>query len=142
MLFWASGIPMLRSLKPSTFRERAQAAAQHMRDLSPKIEEIVSLPPGTVLGWLNPSKLQERADAAAKHMRYFRLFSERGSINELGASARRAGFEIIRDNAFEAELQWAATIDYPDFTYRVSYDPFEPVSVTANRASATSLASS
>jgi hypothetical protein len=123
---------MLRSLKSSKFRERAQAAAQHVRGLSPKLEEIVSLHPGSrVLGWLNSPTLQERANAAAKQMRYFRLFSQRGSFDELGASARRAGFKVIHEDAFEARFQWAADIDYPDFTFRVSYEPLEAVSVTA-----------
>ena len=45
---------MLRALKSSKFRERAQAAAQHVRGLSPKLKEIVSLHPGNhVLSWLN-----------------------------------------------------------------------------------------
>ena len=123
---------MLGSLKSSKLRERAQAAAKHVRGLSPKIEEIVSLHPRTrVLGWLNSPKLQERADAAAKQMRYFRLFSQRGSFDELGASARRAGFKIIHEDAFEARFQWADTANYPDFTFRVSYEPLEAVSVTA-----------
>jgi len=123
---------MLRSLKSSKFRERAQAAAQHVRGLTPKLDEIVSLHPGNrVLGWLNSPKLQERANAAAKQMRYFRLFSQRGSFDELGASARRAGFKIIHEDAFESRFQWAANIDHPDFTFRVSYEPLEAVSVTA-----------
>jgi len=123
---------MLSSLKSSKFRERAQAAAKHVRGLSPKIEEIVSLDPRTrVLSWLNSPKLQERAEAAAKQMRYFRLFSQRGSFDELGASARRAGFKVIHEDAFEAHFQWAANTDHPDFTFRVSYEPLEAVSVTA-----------
>jgi hypothetical protein len=37
----------------------------------------------------------ERAEIAAKQMRYFRLFSQKGSFEGLGASAKRAGFEMI-----------------------------------------------
>lgn len=123
---------MLRSLTSSKFRQRAQAAAKHVRGFSPKIEEIVALHPGTrVLGWLNPPRLQERASAAAKQMRYFRLFSQRGSFDELGASARRAGFKIIHEDAFETRFQWAADADHPDFTFRVSYEALEAASVTA-----------
>jgi hypothetical protein len=121
---------MLRSLNSSKLRERAQAAAKHVRGLSPTIEEIVSLHAKTrVLGWLNSPKLQERAEAAAKQMRYFRLFSQRGSFDELGASARRAGFKITHEDAFEAHFHWAASD--PDFTFRVSYEALEAVSVTA-----------
>lgn len=122
---------MLHSLKPSKFRQRAQAAAKHVRGLSPAIEEIVALPGRTgVLSWLSPPKLQERADAAAKQMRYFRLFSQRGSFEELSASARRAGFRVIYEDPFELRFQWADT-DYPDFTFRFSYEDPASISVTA-----------
>src|SRR4051794_12650470 len=40
---WPSVMRMLRSLNSSKLRERAQAAAKHVRGLSPTIEEIVSL---------------------------------------------------------------------------------------------------
>ena len=123
---------MLLSLKSSKLRERAQAAAKHVRGLSPTIEEIVSLHARTrVFSWLNSPKLQERAEAAAKQMRYFRLFSQRGSFDELGASARRAGFKITHEDAFEARFQWATAAGDPDFTFRVSYEALEAVSVTA-----------
>lgn len=122
---------MIHSLTSSKLRERAQAAARHVRSLSPAIDEIVSLPVRTgVLGWLNSPKLQERADAAAKQMRYFRLFSQRGSFEELHASARRAGFRIIHEDPFELHFQWAST-DHPDFTFRFSYEDPASVSVTA-----------
>ena len=122
---------MQHSLKSSRFRERAQAAARHVRGLSPAIEEIVSLPVRTgVLSWLNSPKLQERASAAAKQMRYFRLFSQRGSFEELSASARRAGFRVIHEDPFELHFQWAKT-DHPDFRFRFSYEDPASVSVTA-----------
>lgn len=83
-------------------------------------------------GWLRLPKLQERTEAAARQMRYFRLFSQRGSFHELGASARRAGFEVIHENAFEARFRWAADADHPDFTFQVSCDDDpEAVTVTA-----------
>jgi hypothetical protein len=123
---------MISSLKSSKLRERAQAAAKRVRSLSPKIEEIATLNPGTrVFGWLNSPKLQERAETAAKQMRYFRLFSQRRPFDELGASARRAGFEIIHEDAFEFRFQWAASTGHPDFTFCVSYEALEAVSVTA-----------
>jgi hypothetical protein len=129
---WPPVMRMLRSLKSSKLRERAQAAAKHVRGISPTIEEIVSLHARTrVLSWLNSPKLQERAEGAAKQMRYFRLFSQRGSFDELGASARRAGFKITHEDVFEARFQWAGSTGDPDFTFRVSYDPLEAVSVTA-----------
>jgi hypothetical protein len=77
-------------------------------------------------------KLLQRAEIAAKQMRYFRLFSQKGSFGELGASATRAGFEAAYENAFEREagFQWPSEGD-PDFRFLVSfYDP-EAVSVTA-----------
>jgi hypothetical protein len=123
---------MLSSLKSSKLQERAQAAAKHVQSLSPKLDKIVALNPRKrVLSWLNLPKLRERAEAAAKQMRYFRLFCQRGSFGELGASARRAGFEVIHEGAFEARFQWAAYTDRPDFTFHVSYDAREAVSVTA-----------
>ena len=109
---------MLHSLTSSKFRERAQAAARHVRNLSPAIEEIVSLP------------VRTGADAAAKQMRYFRLFSQRGSFEELSASARRAGFRVIHEDPFELHFQWASA-DHPDFTFRFSHDDPASVSVTA-----------
>jgi hypothetical protein len=84
-----------------------------------------------MLSWLKSPKLQERAEAAAKQMRYFRLFSQRGSFDELGASARRAGFEVIHEDAFEASFRWAADADHPDFTFHVACGDLEAVSVTA-----------
>jgi hypothetical protein len=84
-----------------------------------------------MLSWLRSPKLQERAEAAAKQMRYFRLFSQRGSFDELGASARRAGFEVIHEDTFESRFRWAADADHPDFTFHVSCDDLEAVSVTA-----------
>ena len=84
-----------------------------------------------MLSWLKSPKLQERAEAAAMQMRYFRLFSQKGSCAQLGASARRAGFEIIHEDAFESRFQWAADANHPDFTFRVSCDDMEIVSVMA-----------
>jgi hypothetical protein len=113
-------------------RERAQAAAKHVRGLSPTIDEIVFLHAKTrALSWLISPKLQERAEAAAKQMRYFRLFSQRGSFDELGASARRAGFKVTHEDVFESRFEWAASVGDPDFTFRVSYEALEAVSVTA-----------
>jgi hypothetical protein len=76
-------------------------------------------------------KLDDRAAAAAKQMRYFRLFSQRGSFDEIGASARRAGFKVIEEGPFEASFQWAADRDHPDFTFYVSLDEQEEMSTTA-----------
>ncbi len=80
---------------------------------------------------LKSSKLEDRAEAAAKQMRYFRLFSQRGSFDELGASARRAGFIATHEGAFEAKFQWAADGDHPDFTFHVSLDDHEKMSANA-----------
>jgi hypothetical protein len=77
-------------------------------------------------------KLLERAEIAAKQMRYFRLFSQKGSFGELGASATRAGFEATYEDAFEKEagFQWSSEGD-PDFTFFVSFNDPEAVTVTA-----------
>jgi hypothetical protein len=79
---------------------------------------------------LKSSKLEDRAAAAAKQMRYFRLFGQRGSFDEIGVSARRAGFMAIQEGSFEANFQWAADRDHPDFTFHVSLDEQE-MSTTA-----------
>jgi hypothetical protein len=84
-----------------------------------------------MFSWLKLPRLDERAEAAAKQMRYFRLFSQRGSLDQLGASALRAGFEIIRENTLETAFQWASDADHPDFTFHVSFDDLEEMSVTA-----------
>jgi hypothetical protein len=86
-----------------------------------------------MFGWLKSPKLRERAEIAAKQMRYFRLFSQKGSFEDLGASAKRAGFEMIYEDAFgkSAGFRWAADSD-PDFTFFVSFDDPEGVLVTAD----------
>jgi hypothetical protein len=84
--------------------------------------------------WLKSPKLLERAEVAAKQMRYFRLFSQRGSFGELSASAKRAGFELIQEDAFgrkEAGFQWAADGAQLDFSFHVSFENPEAVSVIA-----------
>jgi hypothetical protein len=53
-----------------------------------------------MFSWQNSPKLLARAESAAKQMRYFRLFSQKGSIERLPASARRAGFEMKYEDAF------------------------------------------
>jgi hypothetical protein len=83
--------------------------------------------------WLKSPKLLERAEAAAKQMRYFRLFSQKGSFGEMGASAKRAGFELIHEDAFdkEAGFRWAADAAQPDFVFHVSFENPDRVSVIA-----------
>lgn len=86
-----------------------------------------------MLDWLKSPKLLERAEAPAKQMRYFRLFSQRGSFDELSASATRAGFKVMREDAFdkEASFRWAAEADRPDFTFHLSFANPTAASVTA-----------
>jgi hypothetical protein len=86
-----------------------------------------------MLDWLKSPKLLERAEAAAKQMRYFRLFRQRGSFDELSASATRAGFKVMREDAFdkEASFRWAADADRPDFTFHLSFADPTAASVTA-----------
>jgi hypothetical protein len=87
----------------------------------------------TMLDWLKSPKLLERAENAAKQMRYFRLFSQRGIFGELSASAKRAGFELIHEDAFdkEASFRWAADRERPDLLFYVSFGNLESVQVVA-----------
>jgi hypothetical protein len=66
-------------------------------------------------------------------MRYFQPFSQKGSFEELPASAKRAGFEMKYENAFDrvAGFRWAADRD-PDFTFFVAFCDPEAVSVSAD----------
>jgi hypothetical protein len=77
-------------------------------------------------------KLLERVEVASKQMRYFRLFSQKGSFDEMGASATRAGFEATYEDVFEREagFQLPSKGD-PDFTFLVSFYYPEAVSVIA-----------
>jgi hypothetical protein len=86
-----------------------------------------------MFGWLNSPKLVARAEIAAKQMRYFRLFSQKGSFEELPASAKRAGFEMKCEDALgkAAGFHWAADRD-PDFAFFVSFGDPEAVSVSAD----------
>jgi hypothetical protein len=86
-----------------------------------------------LFGWLRSPKLLERAEIAAKQMRYFRVFSQKGSFEGLGASAKRAGFEMIYEDVLGkvAGFRWAADGD-PDFTFLVSFGDPDAVSVTAD----------
>jgi hypothetical protein len=86
-----------------------------------------------LVGWMRSPKLLKRAEIAAKQMRYFRLFSQKGSFESLSASAKRAGFEVIYEDALGkvAGFRWAADGD-PDFTFLVSFSDPEAVLVTAD----------
>jgi hypothetical protein len=77
-----------------------------------------------LFGWLKSPKLLKRAEIAAK---------QKGSFEGLGASAKRAGFEMIYEDPFgkEADFRWAAEGD-PDFTFYVSFGDPEAVLVTAD----------
>jgi hypothetical protein len=87
--------------------------------------------------WLAKSPtLEERAEAAAKQMRYFQLFSRRGAFDEIGASARRAGFVMVQDGPFEASFHWPTDGSPPDFTFHVFLDDREEMSVTAKSCAA------
>ena len=77
-------------------------------------------------------KLLERAEIAARQMRYFRLFSQKGSFDELSESAQRAGFSATYEDPLqkEAGFHWHSESD-PDFTFFVSFVDSEAVTVTA-----------
>jgi hypothetical protein len=76
-------------------------------------------------------KLDDRAEAAAKQIRYFQLFSQRGAFEQLGASALRAGFKILHEDAIEARFQWIADGYHPDFTFYVWFDERGEMSIIA-----------
>jgi hypothetical protein len=80
---------------------------------------------------LQTPHLMERAVIAAKQMRYFQLFTQRASFEELGDSARRAGFaanyEDVEHN--EASFRWA--VGPPEFLFFVSFERPERISVVA-----------
>ena len=80
---------------------------------------------------LQPANLMERAVIAAKQMRYFRLFTQRASFEELGHSARRAGFTANYEDVDhkEASFRWAN--GRPDFLFFVSFERPERISVVA-----------
>jgi hypothetical protein len=83
-----------------------------------------------ILDRLKSPKLLERAKLAAKQMSYFRLFSQKGSFEELAASAKRAGF--VKDALRKvAGFRWAAHGAQPDFIFLVSYENSDAVSVIA-----------
>jgi hypothetical protein len=86
-----------------------------------------------MFNWLKSPKLFERAELATKQMRYFRLFSQKGSFEGLGASAKRAGFEMAYEDTFDkvAGFRWAADGGQPDFIFLVSFEDSDAVSVIA-----------
>jgi hypothetical protein len=86
-----------------------------------------------MFGRLKSPKLRERANLAAKQMTYFRLFSQKGSFEGLAASAKRAGFEMAYEDTLNkvAGFRWAAHGARPDFTFLVSHENSDAMSVIA-----------
>ena len=86
-----------------------------------------------LFGSRNSPKFLERAEIAAKQMRYFRLFSQKGSFENLSASAKRAGFDVIYEYDLDkvASFRWASGSD-PDFIFFVSFSDPEAVVVKAD----------
>jgi hypothetical protein len=87
--------------------------------------------PGFIEPELNSSDLVERAEIAAKQMRYFGLAARKSSFSELTPSAKRAGFALLKEDTVrkEARFQWAT--GKPDFTFSVSFENPDRVSVIA-----------
>jgi len=75
--------------------------------------------------------LIERAVIAAKQMRYFRLFTQRASFEELGLSARRAGFTANYEDGEHREASFRWAVGNPDFLFFVSFERPERISVVA-----------
>ena len=80
---------------------------------------------------LKSSDLVERAEIAAKQMRYFGLVAKKSSFEELIPSAKRAGFALLKEDTErkEAAFQWPT--GKPDFTFSVSFENPDRVSVIA-----------
>lgn len=87
--------------------------------------------PGFIEPELKSSDLAERAEIAAKQMRYFGLVAKKSSFSELTPSAKRAGFALLKEDTErkEAGFQWAT--GKPDFTFSVSFENPDRVSVIA-----------
>jgi hypothetical protein len=87
--------------------------------------------PGFVEPEVESSHLLERAEIAAKQMRYFGLFAQKSSFNELRPSAKRAGFALLNEDTGrqEAAFQWAT--GEPEFIFSVSFEDPDRVSVIA-----------
>jgi hypothetical protein len=142
--FFDGELAMFGWLKSPKLLKRAEIAAKQMRYFR-LFSQKGSLPRElfrrsnifdkglATFGWPKSPKLLERAEIAARQMRYFRLFSQKGSFEGLGASAKRAGFEMIYKDAFGkvAGFHWAADSD-PDFTFFVSFGDPKAVLVTAD----------
>jgi hypothetical protein len=75
-----------------------------------------------VMDELESSALIERAVIATKQMRYFRLFIQRASFDELRQSMDRTGFvanyEDVEDK--EASFRWA--VGESDFLFFISFE--------------------
>ena len=86
-----------------------------------------------LFGSRSSPKFPERAEIAAKQMRYFRLFSQKSSFENLSVSAKRAGFEVIYEYDLDkvASFRWLSGGD-PDFTFFVSFSDPEAVVVKAD----------
>jgi hypothetical protein len=80
---------------------------------------------------LRTSHLMERAIIAAKQMRYFQLFTQRASFDELGHSARRAGFAANYMDVEHKEASFRWTLGKPDFLFFVSFEYPERITVVA-----------
>jgi len=65
-------------------------------------------------------------------MRYFGLVAKKSSFSELTPSAKRAGFALLKEDTErkEAGFQWAT--GKPDFTFSVSFEDPDRVSVIAD----------
>ncbi len=80
---------------------------------------------------LRTSHLTERAVIAAKQMRYFRLVTQRASFEELGHSARRAGFTANYEDVEHKQASFRWAVGKPDFLFFVSFECPERISVVA-----------
>lgn len=89
-----------------------------------------SLSLGNVIS-LRTSHLMERAIIAVKQMRYFQLVTQRASFDELGHSARRAGFAANYVDVEHKEASFRWTFGKPDFLFFVSFEYPERISVVA-----------
>ena len=80
---------------------------------------------------LESSRLIERAVIAAKQMRYFRLFIQRASFDELRHSTDRAKFAVNYEDVEHREASFRWAVGEPDFLFFVSFENPARISVFA-----------
>ena len=106
---------MSRSGSPPPFRVLSGSAA----------------PSGSSDPGLSSSDLWQRAKIAGQQMKYFGLVARKCSFSELLPSTKRAGFTLVSEDSRKKEAHFRWTVGEPDFTFSVSFNDPDKVSVVA-----------